>query len=105
MRLMLNDLRRRKHIRTIEKASDYIGTTTENVQLDDVLCAVAPLSDRLDIERYGNSDKQTVQLIFDDKRADIQRGDIIVHDGQEYKIISLMSYSSHIAAVGECEVL
>ena len=104
MRLMLNDLRRRKHIRTIEKASDYVGTTTENVQLDDVLCAVAPLSDRLDIERYGNSNKQALQFLFD-TRTNVQRGDIIEHNGQEYKLISLMSYSSHIAAVGECEVL
>lgn len=104
MRLMLNDLRRRKHIRTIEKASDYIGTTTENVQLDNVLCAVAPLSDKLDIERYGNSNKQALQFLFD-TRTNVQRGDIIVHNGQEYKIISLMFYSTHIAAVGECEVL
>lgn len=105
MRVMTSDKKRCKHIRTIEKVSDYIGTETENVQLDDVFCAVAPLSDKLDIERYGNSDKQTLQFIFDDKRADVQRGDIIVHNGQEYKIISLMSYSTHIAAVGECEVL
>lgn len=80
-----------------KKTNGYVGTTATPVYKSSFKGDIQPLNDKMSAEIYGERVK-TMLNIYCPTMVEIKEGDILaINGGKEvYKIVSIMSYSSHM---------
>lgn len=97
---MSKDLQKISRLRLESKKSDYIGSENDKKNLGSIYAQVSPASDRYSIAAYG----ERISKIFTvtaDTRVDVRDGDILVIDGEECKVVSVMKYTTHTTISAE----
>jgi mRNA-degrading endonuclease HigB of HigAB toxin-antitoxin module len=92
---LLNDIE--IHRKTAVK-SDYIGTETRYVYISSLKADIQPADNKLSDKIYGEN-TDNLKNIFMPADTDIKNSDRIKISGEEYEVISVMKYTSHIKAV------
>lgn len=88
--------------RAATSPSEYIGTKTEYSENGTIRAQIQPVTDKLAVTLYGNRIEQMKTLVCS-YGADIKKGDKTKIDGEMYKIVNVLMYSTHTTAFAEWE--
>lgn len=100
---MERDLRSIPLFRAVYSPSDYIGTQKEYKAVEGGIRAqVQPVTDSLSIALYGNKVTQMRNLICP-SGTDVKKDDLVEINGEKYRITSVLTYTTHLAATAERE--
>ncbi|MCM1335304.1 MAG: hypothetical protein NC084_12825 [Bacteroides sp.] len=102
MRIMTRDLRTLPLDRAERTPSPYIGTKKEYRTIGTIRAMIQPVTDSLSAALYGNRITKMKNLVCP-TGTDVRKDDLVGIDGEKYRIVSILAYTAHIAAVAEKE--
>ena len=98
MRLMRSDVQSFMRLVPTPVSAGYVGTANVYIQDGYVEGHLSPATDNLSVELFGNKSASMYTLITA-ADAQIAKGDrVILHDGSQYNVISVMPYTTHKTA-------
>ena len=100
---MESDLKSIPLFRAVYSPSDYIGTQKEYKAVEGGIRAqVQPVTDSLSVALYGNKVTQMRNLICP-AETDVKKDDLVEIDGEKYRIIAVLTFTTHLTATAERE--
>lgn len=99
---MERDLRTLTLDRAERTPSPYIGTKKEYKPVGTIRAMIQPVTDSLLAALYGNRVAKMKNLVCP-AGTDLKKDDLVGIDGEKYRIVSVLAYTAHLAAVAEKE--